>query len=72
MFKLNANLMQICCSTCSVILNATATQYTCSLNGIYHPTDQHSEVIIVQVCAFQSSLLGCQVMSLLHKQFSSY
>ena len=29
--------MQVCCSTCSVILNVTATQYTCSLNGIYHP-----------------------------------
>ena len=40
MFKLNTkfeNLMQICCSTCSVILNAMATQYTCSLNSIYHP-----------------------------------
>ena len=35
--SLMQNLMQICCSTCSVILNATATQYTCSLNGIYHP-----------------------------------
>ena len=33
---LTQNLMQICCSTCSVILNVTATQYTCSLNGIYH------------------------------------
>ena len=31
------NLMQIHCSTCSVILNVTATQYTCSLNSIYHP-----------------------------------
>ena len=31
------NLIQICCSTCSVILNAIVTQYTCSLNGIYHP-----------------------------------
>ena len=31
------NLMQIRCSTCSVILNVTATQYTCSLNGVYHP-----------------------------------
>ena len=30
------NLMQIRCSTHSVILNVTATQYTCSLNGIYH------------------------------------
>ena len=31
------NLMHICCSTCSVILNAMATQYTCSFSGIYHP-----------------------------------
>ena len=31
------NLMQIRCSTHSVILNATTTQYTCSLNSIYHP-----------------------------------
>ena len=30
------NLMQICCSTCSVILNVMTTQYICSLNGIYH------------------------------------
>ena len=29
--------MQIHCSTCSVILNVTATQYACSLNGVYHP-----------------------------------
>ena len=31
------NLMQIRCSTCSVILNVTTTQYTCSLNSIYRP-----------------------------------
>ena len=35
--SLMQNLMQICCSTCSVILNAIATQYTCSLNSVYHP-----------------------------------
>ena len=35
--SLTQNLMQIGYFTCSVILNATATQYTCSLNGIYHP-----------------------------------
>ena len=29
------NLMQIHCSSHSVILNVTATQYTCSVNGIY-------------------------------------
>ena len=32
--SLMQNLMQICCSTCSVILNAMATQYACSLNGV--------------------------------------
>ena len=31
------NLMQICCSTCSVILKVTTTQYTCSFNGVYSP-----------------------------------
>ena len=31
------NLMQICCSTSSVILNVTTTQYTRSLNGVYCP-----------------------------------
>ena len=35
--SLMQNLMQIHCSIHSVILNATATQYTCSLNGIYCP-----------------------------------
>ena len=29
--------LQIHCSTCPVILSVTATQYACSLNGIYHP-----------------------------------
>ena len=35
--SLTQNLMQIHCSTCSVILNAMVTQYTCSLNGLYCP-----------------------------------
>ena len=35
--SLTQNLMQIHCSARSVILNAMATQDTCSLNGIYHP-----------------------------------
>ena len=30
------NLMHISCSTHSVILNVTATRYTCSLNSMYH------------------------------------
>ena len=35
--SLTQNLMQIYCSTRSVILNVTATQYPCSLNGVYRP-----------------------------------
>ena len=35
--SLTQNLMQIPCSSCSVILNATATEYTCSLGSLYHP-----------------------------------
>ena len=35
--SLMQNLIQICCSTGSVVLNSKATQHTCSLNGIYHP-----------------------------------
>ena len=37
--NLMQNLMQIRCSTHLVILNAMATQYTCSLNGVYCPPD---------------------------------
>ena len=48
------NLMQIRCFTHSVILNATATQYTCSLSGVYCPTD-YDEVVIVHPGSFQSS-----------------
>ena len=33
--SLTQNLMQIRCSTHSIILNAMTTQYTCSLNGTY-------------------------------------
>ena len=37
MFKLNTKFDTDLCYTCSVILNATYTQYTSSLSGIYHP-----------------------------------
>ena len=33
------------------------------------PTGEYSEVIIVHTCAFQSTLLGCQVTSMSHKPF---
>ena len=35
--SLMQNLMQIRCSTCSVILNVRTTQYTRSLNSVCHP-----------------------------------
>ena len=35
--NLTQNLMQIHCSTHSDILNVMATQYRCSLNGVYRP-----------------------------------
>ena len=35
--SLTQNMMQIHCSTPSVILNVTSTHYTCSLKGIYRP-----------------------------------
>ena len=37
MFKFNTKFDVNFSSTCSVILNATAAQYKCSLNGIYCP-----------------------------------
>ena len=35
--SITQNVMQICCSTCWVILKLMATQCTCSLNSIYCP-----------------------------------
>ena len=35
--SLGQNLMQMCCSSHSVILNVMVTQYTCSLKCVYHP-----------------------------------
>ena len=71
MFKLNtkfdADLLLY-----SVILNAMATQCTCSLNSVYAPTDYYSEVILVHTSAFQSTLLGCQITSMSPKLFSLY
>ena len=63
MFKLNEK-----CDADSLlyllILNAEATRYVCSLNGIYSPTNQYSEVIIAHTYIFQSTLLGCEVTSI--------
>ena len=70
--SLMQNMMQIHCSICSVIFNAVATQYTCSVNSVYHPLWLYTEVIIVHACAFQSTLLGCQVKMMSHKPFSLY
>ena len=59
--SLMQNLMQICCSTCSVILNGTATHIHAHSMVSTAPTDYYSEVVIVHACTFQSTLLGCQV-----------
>ena len=56
MFKLNAKFDADHCSACSVILNATATQCTCSVNGVYHPTDEYSEVVTVHAYSSPLSL----------------
>ena len=71
--SLMQNLPQICCSSCSVILNAMATQYTCSLSGIYHPDwlVQWSH-LCSHTCSFQSSLLACQITWTPRKPFSLY
>ena len=50
------NLMQIHCSTCSVILNAMVTQYTCSPTGVYHPHwlvqwSRHCSHMHIPVCS---------------------
>ena len=65
--SLMQNLMQIHCSAGSVILSVTTTQYTCSLNGIYSLHWLVQWVIIDHSCTFQSTLLGCQVTSVLCK-----
>ena len=70
--SLTQNLMQICCSTCSVILNVTATQFTCSLSGTTAPADWYSEVVTVRACSFRSTPLGCQVTSMSYKPFLLY
>ena len=57
--SLMQNLMQIRCSTCSVILNVMATQYTSHSTVPTTPTDSYSDAVTVHACAFQSTLLGC-------------
>ena len=70
--SLTWSLMQIPCFTCSVILNATTTQYTCSLNSIYRPHWLVQWNCHCSTCAFQSTLLGCQVTPMLCKPFLLY
>ena len=70
--SLTQNLMQIDCSSHSITKNVGATQYTCSLYCIYRPHWLVEWVIIVHTCAFQSTLLGCQVTSMLPKPLSLY
>ena len=46
MFKLNAKL-NADFWLYSIIMDAKATQYTCSLNGVSYPYRWYSEVVIV-------------------------
>ena len=59
--SLTQSLMQICCSTCSVILYETATQSTCSLNGIYRPHWLGQWSRHCSPCTFQSTLLAARL-----------
>ena len=69
MFKLNAKF-DADSLFYSIILNVMATQHTCSFNISTAPTDQYSGVVLVHTCAFQSTLLGCQVTLVSCKLFS--
>ena len=65
-------MKQIRCSTCSVILNVTATQYTCSLNSTYCPTDWYSAVVIVHTCAHYSPSSLAARLHQCHRHHSCY
>ena len=54
------NLMQICCCICSVILKVVTTEYTRSLNGVYHP----NWLVKLSFMPVHSSLMsfGCNVI----------
>ena len=54
--SLTQNLMQIHSSTHSVILNVIATQYTCSLNGVYCP---HWLVQWSRYCSYMCIPFNC-------------
>ena len=73
MFKLKAKFdMQICCIYSLSHFDVIATQYTCSFNGVYHPTNWYSEVTTVHAYVCHSTVLGCQVTLMLHKLFWLY
>ena len=56
----------------SVILNATVTQCTNSVNGVPPPTDQPHGRVTVHGCAIRSPVTGCQVTSRPRDWFSRY
>ena len=70
--SLMQNLMQICCSTHSVILDAIATQYTCSLNSVYCPHWLVQWSCHCSRMCIPSTLLGCRLTSVLCKLPSLY
>ena len=56
----------------SVIVNATVTKYTRSVNGVSLPTDYPQGRVTVHGCTVRSPLTGCQVTSRPHDRFSRY
>ena len=63
--SLMQNLMQILCSTCSVILNSMAIYYTCSLNSVSWP-----HWLVQWSCHCSSMHIPCLPGYMVHKLFS--
>ena len=70
--SLMRNLLQIHCSTFSVILNAMATQYTCSLTSVYWPYRLVQWSSHCSHMRIPATLLSCQVTLMSCKLFSLY
>ena len=56
----------------SVIVNATVTKYTSSVNGVSLPTDYPHRRVSNHGCTVRSPLTGCQITSRPHNWFSRY
>ena len=72
MLRKNGALMQFHRSARLVIVNATVTQYTSSVNGVSLPTYYPQGGVTVRGCPVRSTLTGCQVTSRPRDRFSRY